>query len=152
MRKCVRRRCNGPPEARAIDCLLRALCPHPTTSPGHIKFVFPILCASLLARSRRLVMMRLPALAWRVSRIHRSAFLTHVLLPSFLLAVLRPTSDLFVLQVYNGFNNFPLEPSTKYRLMMRSFAKADGRRKDEVNTVSCHLCYSLISMKKISLV
>ncbi|KHJ98251.1 Protein-tyrosine phosphatase [Oesophagostomum dentatum] len=34
-------------------------------------------------------------------------------------------------KVYNGFNNFPLEPNTKYRLMMRSFAKADGRRKDE---------------------
>ncbi|PIO59003.1 Protein-tyrosine phosphatase, partial [Teladorsagia circumcincta] len=34
-------------------------------------------------------------------------------------------------KIYNGFNNFPLEPNTKYRLMMRSFAKADGRRKDE---------------------
>ncbi|KIH67837.1 hypothetical protein ANCDUO_01833 [Ancylostoma duodenale] len=41
-------------------------------------------------------------------------------------------------EVYNGFNNFPLEPSTKYRLMMRSFAKADGRRKDEASTVYCY--------------
>ncbi|KJH51944.1 Protein-tyrosine phosphatase [Dictyocaulus viviparus] len=36
-----------------------------------------------------------------------------------------------VLQVYNGFNNFPLQPSTKYRLMVRSFAKIDTRRRDE---------------------
>uniref|UniRef100_A0A158P6T0 protein-tyrosine-phosphatase n=1 Tax=Angiostrongylus cantonensis TaxID=6313 RepID=A0A158P6T0_ANGCA len=34
-------------------------------------------------------------------------------------------------KIYNGFNNFPLQPSTKYRLMVRSFAKIDGGRKNE---------------------
>uniref|UniRef100_A0A1I7WV75 protein-tyrosine-phosphatase n=1 Tax=Heterorhabditis bacteriophora TaxID=37862 RepID=A0A1I7WV75_HETBA len=33
--------------------------------------------------------------------------------------------------VYDGFNNFPLEPNTKYDLMVRAFAKSNGRRKNE---------------------
>ncbi len=43
------------------------------------------------------------------------------------------TDTSVVLQEYDGFKNWPLDPNAKYKLMMRAFAKEDEHRKQSVS-------------------